>query len=114
MTKQQLNQSIRLTDLPNAYVDMESEYFFVSSSGNDDNARLELLAIQIFSQWEDGDLHYLDKLCSKYGIELWSAPEVELTKTSEKQPFACWLRFTQQLKGNALLQCELISQERVH
>ncbi|WP_440210004.1 hypothetical protein [Actinobacillus pleuropneumoniae] len=105
-----------ILNLPDCMVDLESTNFFFSSKGTHDQERLEYLAEKVLPAWGTKvfSLHQFAEYAKQFDLELFSAPDVELTAYSNKEPFAFWIRFLKQFPGDVLVQCELISREQVH
>ncbi|MDU8924309.1 hypothetical protein RYD26_05200 [Pasteurellaceae bacterium LIM206] len=106
----------RILDLPDCMVDLESINFFFSSAGEHEQERLEYLAKKVLPAWGTKvfSLHQFAEYVRQFDLELLSAPEVALAVSTEKEPFAFWIRFLKHLKGDVLVQCELLSRERMH
>ena len=105
-----------ITDLPDCEVDIESMYFLVSSAGEGNTPRLEFFKDVIFPQWYEKhfSMHQLSEYVSQFGIEIWSAPDVQLTEQEDKEPYAFYFKYTKENPGDVLVQCELLRRHSVN
>lgn len=113
MTISMANKSVSVLTVPDCLIDLDSQYFFCSSSGMSDEERLRFFEKHIFPLWYEHrySLHQLANALIQFDISLWTAPEVGLTN---KNAFAFWMRFEKQYQGDILVQCELLEQGRIH
>lgn len=104
-----------LTHIPDMYVLLDSEHFLCSSSGDYAQERLEFFANTVYPYWEESrcSLHNLAEYLSQFGIELWTANDVEKFHY-KPMAFDFDLVFTREFPGKLLVQCELFRKERVH
>lgn len=118
LSTQTMKQALLISHTPDAIVDLDSDYFFCSSSGVFDQERLEFVTYTLFHEWFEKrySLHQLSEYVAQFGIEIWTAPDVKLHADVETglEPFAFILRFTKELAGEVLIQCELYRHDKAH
>ncbi|MDO9933696.1 hypothetical protein J1G47_08970 [Glaesserella parasuis] len=76
---------------------------------------LDFFAKTIFPYWHDNQcsLHRLSDYLNSFDIEMWTAPDVGKATNSNNE-FCFWLRFNKKYPGEILVQCEILSQSKVH
>ena len=106
---------VLITDIPDRFIDLESPNFLCSSAGKFDQERLDFFAKSIFPYWHDNQcsLHRLSDYLNSFDIEMWTAPDVGKATNSNNE-FCFWLRFNKKYPGEILVQCEILSQSKVH
>lgn len=111
--KQSKHNNMLLTHLPDMSVSLDSEHFLCSSAGDFSQERLEFFANNIYPYWADNrcSLHQLASYLEQFDIELWTAPDVKITK---KMEFAFDIVFKNEYPGSVLVQCELYRKESIH